>query len=133
MLAGLAGGITFFIMGWLIYGMVLANYMAGHSNPAITRPLNEMIWWALILSNLSWAFLLTIIYEWSNVRSWMVGASRGAILGLFLAISIDFGFYAMYTMYTSVAPLIIDILASVVMFAVVGAVIGWVLNKRGKR
>ena len=129
-LAGIAGGVAFFIMGWLIYGMLLANYMVAHGNPAIMRPMQEMIWWALILSNLVWGFLLSIIFAWSSVNTLLSGARRGAIFGLLLSLAMDFGFYSMYTMYSSLAPVAVDIVASVVMFMIVGAVIGWILGKR---
>lgn len=132
LIAGIAGGIAFFILGWLIYGMVLSSYMQSQSNPAIMRPMAEMKWWALIISNLVWGFLLAFIYDWSNVRTLSSGAGKGAILGLTLAIAMDLGFYSMYTMFSGLTPVIIDIVASVVMFTITGAVIGWVYSRNVK-
>ena len=56
----LFGGIAFFFLGWLVWGILLMNYTMENSNTALNRPDNEMIWWALILSNLVLAALQTL-------------------------------------------------------------------------
>jgi hypothetical protein len=129
LIAGIAGGVTFFILGWLIYGIILSAYMQSQSNPAIMRPMAEMKWWALILSNLTQGFLVAIIYGWANVRTLSSGAGKGAILGLILAISMDLGLYSMYTLFSGLSPVVIDTIASVVMFALTGTVVGWIYSR----
>ena len=58
----------------------------------------------------------------------MSGAKVGAILGLLIAIWMDMNFYAMSTMYTSINPIIVDILVSAVYFALGGGIIAWVMG-----
>ncbi len=132
LIAGIAGGATFFILGWLIYGMILSSYMQSQSNPAIMRPMSEMKWWALIISNLAQGFLFAIVYDWSNVKTLSSGAGKGAILGLILAIAMDLGLYSMYTMFSGLSPVVIDAVASVVMFTVTGAVVGWIYSRNSQ-
>ena len=129
LVGGIVGGVAFFLLGWLIYGILLAGYFAANGNPSIMRPMDQMIWWALILSNLSWGFVLAIIFSWSNTSGWMAGAKKGAIFGLMTALAIDLGYYAMSTMYSSVAPILVDIIATIVMVGIGGSLIAWAMSK----
>jgi len=129
LVAGIAGGVLFFLMGWLIYGIILANYAAGQGNSEFMRPMSEMKWWALIISNLCCGFLFAFIFDWSKIRSLSSGAAKGAILGLLLAIATDLGLYSMYTMFSGFAPVIVDIVSSVVMFTMTGALVGWIFSR----
>lgn len=128
LVGGIVGGIAFFFLGWLIYGILLAGYMAANGNASIMRPMEQMIWWALVLSNLIWGFLLAIVFSWSNTIGWMAGAKKAAIFGLLLGLSMDLGFYAMSTMYSNMTAMFVDILASVVMTTIAGAIIAWAMS-----
>jgi hypothetical protein len=129
LVGGIVGGVTFFFLGWLIYGILLSGFMAANSNTCIVRPMEQMIWWALILSNLGWGFLLAIIFNWSNTSGWVAGAKKGVIFGLLSSISIDLGYYSMSTMYSNITAILVDILATVVMVGIGGVVIGWAMSK----
>ncbi len=126
---GIAGGIVFFLLGWLIYGVILAGYMAKASNQCAMRPMDQMIWWALILANLGWGFTLAIVFDWSKTLGWKAGAIRGAIFGFLTSFSIDLSYYSMSTMYLKTGAVCVDILATVVMVAIGGAVIASVMGK----
>lgn len=82
------------------------------------KPMEQMIWWALILSNLGWGFLFAVIFGWSNTSGWMAGAKKGAIIGLLTSLSIDFSYYSMTTMFSNMTALLVDILATVVMLTI---------------
>jgi hypothetical protein len=123
LVGGIVGGVAFFFLGWLIYGILLAGYMAANGNTCIMRPMDQMIWWALILSNLMWGFLLAVIFNWSKTNGWMEGAKKAAIFGLLIGLSIDLGYYAMSTMYLNMTAIVVDVIASVVMTTIGGAVI----------
>jgi hypothetical protein len=128
LVGGIVGGVVFFFLGWLIYGILLAGYMAANGNTSIMRPMDQMIWWALIFANLGWGFTLAIVFDWSKNSGWMAGAKKGAIFGLMTSLSIDLGYYAMSTMYSSMMPVLVDILATVVMVAIGGAIIARVMD-----
>lgn len=128
LIGGLAGGVAFFLLGWLIYGILLADYYAANTNQCAMRPMTDMVMWAMIISNLVAGFLVAIIFSWSNTSGMMSGAKVGAILGLLIAIWMDMNFYAMSTMYTSINPIIVDILVSAVYFALGGGIIAWVMG-----
>jgi hypothetical protein len=129
---GIIGGIVYFLLGWLIYGIILSKYMAANGNPCIMRPMEQMIWWALIISTFCSGFLLAVIFNWANVAGWMEGAKKAALFGLIFSLAIDLGQYSMSTMFLTTAVLLVDVIAGTVMTAVVGAVIAWVMGKTGK-
>jgi fluoride ion exporter CrcB/FEX len=125
---GIAGGLAYFLLGWVIYGMALAGFMASHTNQCAIRPMEEMLWWAMILSNLIGGILLAMIISWAGSSSPGGGAKTGAIVGLLMGLCVDLSFYSMSTMYNDVSAVAVDILAYTVMSAIAGAVIGWVMG-----
>jgi hypothetical protein len=66
-------GIAFFFLGWLVWGILLAGMMESMYNPALNRPENEMIWWAMIVSNLTLALMVTLVLNWASAKSVMDG------------------------------------------------------------
>ncbi len=127
LLGGIVGGLAFFLLGWLIYGMLLGDFMTAHGNQCAMRPMEEMIWWAIIASNVVGALLLAVILDWSNRTGLAEGAKVGAIIGLLLGLSMDLSFYSMSTLFLDLQGLIVDILIYTIMSAIAGAVIGWVM------
>jgi arginine exporter protein ArgO len=126
----LVGGTTFFLLGYLIYGMALSSFFMQHSlAPAGSmKTMNEIVWWALILGNLASAALLTYIFlKLGNITSFGSGASTGAAIGFFLALSMDLIRFA--TENTSdLTATFTDVLVGIVMTAIAGGVIGAVLG-----
>jgi hypothetical protein len=125
LIGGLIAGVAFFLLGWLIYGMLLMDIMAPYGNPACMRPEAEMSMVMMILSNLVWGWVFALILSKWPVSNFSNGASAGAILGGALALAIDLGMYAYSTMYNSMTGIAIDVVANVVMCAIVGGIIGW--------
>lgn len=131
-LGGLAGGVTFFFLGWLLFGILLRDFYQGNGNHCMDRPDEEMIWWALIGSNLGWGLFLALIFEWTNTSGWMEGLKKGGILGGIIAVSMDLSFYSMTTMYIGKRLIVGDILANIVFTAIGGAIIAMVMGKNAK-
>ena len=50
--AGVIGGIVYFLLGWLIYGMLMSDFFEANSGSAtgVMRADDEMIMWALALA-----------------------------------------------------------------------------------
>jgi hypothetical protein len=133
-LAAILGGVAYFLLGWIIYGMLLMKFMTSHSGlPAdiqskVFRPQAEMNMGLMIVSNLLYGFLMATILNWGNARSAMAGAKMAGIVGLLVAASFDLMFYSMSYMYTPIG-LITDIIAAAVWAGLGGAVVGWILGK----
>ena len=129
----LAGGITFFFLGYLIYGMALANFFTNHTTTVsgAMKSMNELVWWALILGNLAMGALLTyVILKLGNIGSFGSGAGTGAAIGLFVSLSRDLIRFATENSFDMTA-MIVDVLIGVVMAAIAGGVIGAFIG-RGK-
>ena len=87
----LVGGIVFFLLGYLLYGMLLASFFKQHSTAVAgsMKTMEEFVWWALILSNLAWGALLTYIFlKIGNIQSFGSGARLGLTIGFFMALVI---------------------------------------------
>lgn len=116
------GGITFFILGWLVYGILLAGFMAANSNACAARPNNEMVWWAIILSNLILGFLVSLILKWSGAKAIADGFKTGALIGLLIGLYVDLMSYSMTTMFNFQAMLV-DVVVFTCLIAIIGLVI----------
>ena len=117
------GGITYFLLGWLIWGILLMNFMSANMNQCAARPANDMVWWALILSNLSGALLLTLVLSWSKARSIIDGLKYGALFGILFGTLVDLSFWSMTTMFHNFGVLLVDVLVSTIVFAITGMII----------
>jgi len=124
----IAGGVAFFLLGWLIYGMLLTEFMKANYNQCAMKPMEDMIWWAMILSNLVWALLYAMLFSWTNTSTLMSGAKMGFIIGFLIILSFDLSFYAMSNMFFGRRALCVDILAGTITSTIGGAVIGWVMG-----
>jgi hypothetical protein len=86
-----------------------------------------MIWWALIVGNIAFGFLMSYILNKAGANSAGSGAGVGAVVGLLSAIGFDCMMYSMMDMMDTTA-MGVDIAASTVVNAIVGAIIGWYLG-----
>lgn len=127
------GGVTYFILGFLIYGIALAGTMEAYSNAACMRPMEGMIWWSLILGNLGYASLMTYVFlKAGNVNSFGSGAQTGMVVALLTCVAIDFVMFATSSMMNDVTGIAIDVIAGTVMGTLAGGVIGVVLGMGNK-
>ncbi|MCX6239763.1 MAG: hypothetical protein NTY07_19830 [Bacteroidia bacterium] len=128
LLGGIAGAVTFFILGWLIYGVLLIDYMTTNYNQCAARPMEDMIWWAMILSNLAFGFLLSIVFSWSNTKGMMAGAKVAGVIGLLLSLSFDFSIYSMSNVFFNLITVFVDIIAYTIMSVIGGIVVALVMG-----
>lgn len=134
LISGIAGGIAAFFAGWLIYGMLLMEFMAQNSGSAtgVMRADADMVWWALVAGNLLTGILYSYIFNrWANINTLSAGLSAGAIIGLIMGAAFDLTMYGTSNIM-ALKGIWVDIAASAVMGAITGAVVGWV-NGIGKK
>jgi len=132
-IGALVGGVSMFLLGWLIYGVLLSSVMEELWTGCNARPMEEMIWWAMIASNLVWGLLLAVVLDWSGSITMGAGAKVGAVLGLLCVLGFDLGMYSMTTMFSGATILVLDVLSNMVMFAVAGLLVAWVMGKMGPK
>ena len=128
-LGTVVGGLVLFLLGYLVYGVLFASFFATNVGTAtgVTRePFNFV---ALLLGQLAFAAILTMIFSWSAVRSAGQGAKIGALAGLLFFLGIDLTLYAT-TNVQNLAASLVDALLAALLFAVSGAVIASVARPK---
>lgn len=126
---GLAGGIAFFFLGWVVYGMLLMDFMSSHSRRSDAfRSEADMIFWAMIVGNLAYGFLVSFVVNRTENSTVAQGASTGFITGLLYASAVNFVMYAQIDLFGK-KVMAVDILTMAVLTAVIGALIAWVGSK----
>jgi hypothetical protein len=131
-MATLAGFVVFFIMGWLLYGMLLSSFFAENVGSAtgVYRADMEMVWWALCLGNVLQAYLLVYIFgKWANITTFGGGLQTGAMIGLIIGFGHDLTMYGTSNISNLTATLV-DPLVMAVMMGVSGGVIGVMLGRK---
>ena len=132
--ATIAGGIAFFVLGFVIYGLIL--------DPLVMRPnmnvyaglMKEMPdWIPLILSNMVSALLLAYIFDkWAGIRTFMGGLKGGAVVFFLMSLSFQLMFLAFWNLTKNYIPSVADVAGSTVLGAIGGGVIGQVLGMMNK-
>ena len=131
----LVGGIAFFFLGYLIYGVALANFFSQHSIAVSgsMKTMNEIVWWALILGNLASGALLTYIFlKLANINSFGSGARTGAAIGFFMSLSMVLIRFATEN-GSDLTATFTDVLVQTVMTAIAGGIIAAVLGMGKKQ
>jgi hypothetical protein len=134
LIAAIVGGIFFFLLGWLIFGVLLAGSMEDGMNESmklVYREMDAFVYWAMGLSNFLTALLLALILNRFGVNTFMKGAVAGLWIGLLVVLAYDFSMYAQTTMY-DMNIILMDAGMSAIMTALVAGVIGFMLG-RGKK
>jgi len=117
------GGIAFFLLGWLVWGILLMDFSKANYNQTIYLPDDGMIWWAMIASNLVLALLVTLAMNWAGAKSITDGLKLGAIVGGLYALTTDLGMYSMTTVILNLTAVVVDTLAYAAVTAVIGLII----------
>ncbi len=128
--ATVAGGVTFFILGFVIYGLILDEMVMKPNLNTYPGLMNETpVWAPLILANLVSAFLLAFIFDkWASISTFMGGLQGGAIVWFLISLSFQLMFLAFWNLSKNYTPHIADVIGSTVLGAVGGGVIGAVLG-----
>jgi len=125
LLAGIVAGVVYFLLGWVVYGMLLTSYMTDNTLAGTMRDEKEMVWWALILGNLTSGFLLAYILGKAGASTPGSGAVIGLVVGLLMALAFDLTMYGTSKIITNAQFIGVDVIVSAVMSAITGAVVGW--------
>jgi hypothetical protein len=124
----IAGGIVFFLLGWLVYGILLANFMhhhVGYAGTVIEK--KDMDYVFLAAGQLLMGALLAWIFIKAGINTLAGGLVAGAVIGLLLSSAVDFTMYGT-TNVLSKTGILADVAASTVISAIAGAVIGAVMG-----
>ncbi len=133
-ISGIAGGVTAFLLGYLFYGLLLADFFTQHVGAAgnTMRSMDAMVWWSLILGNLFYGLLISYIFNmWASIDTLSTGAFAGAVILFLMSAAVDFSIYGTSTI-ASLTGTVADIAVSTVIGSITGAAVGLV-NRFGKK
>lgn len=131
LVGGVIGGIVFFLLGWLLYGILLTDTMAQYSNAACSKPMEQMNMGLMVAGNLFWGLAFSyILSNWNGTMSVATGGTVGAIVGLLIGVAYDLMMYSTTTMMNSMTGVAIDVVVSAIMCGIAGAAIGWWLARK---
>ena len=119
----IAGAIVFFLLGWLVYGILLQDFMRHHLGHVGIIGRKDMKFTFLIAGQVVQGLLFTYILLKANVSSLVGGLIMGAVLGFLMAVAVDFTMYGT-SIVMSKYGMLADVIASTVISAIAGAVIG---------
>jgi len=133
-IGGIVGGILFFLLGWLIYGKLMAGFFMDHPGEVaiVERAQNDMQFLYISLGSLFQGFLLAFIFVKANVGTAVSGFITGGVVGGLSVAGIDCIMYGTSKMLSKMA-MAGDIVAAAVMSAVIGAIVGLVMGMGKKQ
>ena len=127
LLASLAGGIIFFVTGFVFYGVLLHDFMVASSAAGVMKETPDF--GPLILSQLIFgAFLTMVLRRWPGAGTLVQGAKAGAVLVLLLGLGFSLVQYAtMNVIEAAVVP--VEAVVASIRGALAGGAIGAVLSR----
>jgi hypothetical protein len=132
---GVTGGVILFLLGWLIYGVLLVGFYSTNAGTAtgVNKSMEEMNMGLIFLANLSWGFLMSfILSRWTRPKSIADGLKTGALVGILSGSGFDLLTYATTNIMT-INGAIVDIVAWAFMLGIASMAIVAVTRIAGKR
>lgn len=129
-LSVLAATVVAFLGGWLVFGVIFADYYMSHTNEAakiLMKDPPEM--WAIAIANLAWSVLITYVLEKTGGNTFLKGFMTGAWVSFLTMVVFDISMYAFWNMY-DLGFIFVDILIGTIFWGIVGGVAGAVLGSK---
>ena len=118
---GIVGGISFFLLGWITYGMLLKAYFPQEEG-------SENLTF-IFLGSMSYGFLFGWIFQLNEgIGKCVSGIKAGFGIGLFTTLYVLF-FQAMNQPQIDVQLMVIDTLTMLIISALMGAIVAVVNGK----
>ncbi|HEY0047298.1 MAG TPA: hypothetical protein VGB44_11360 [Flavobacterium sp.] len=115
--SGFAGGLIYFLLGWLFYGIIFKEQFPEDGD-------GNMVF--IFLGCMSFGFLIAYVNSrWANLVTAIAGAKAGAAIGLFVGLLANF-FMRAQTPEVDYQNFILDLVITIIMAAITGAVIALV-------
>jgi hypothetical protein len=135
-LATVVGAVVQFLLGWLVYGVILAGFMESHTHhfEGLMKDMNTASFMILIFcSGLVMSFLIASIFQrWAKIKTFVDGFVGGLWFGFLFALSMDLYYLAAMNLMSK-KGLLVDIICSTIITGIVGGIIGWILGMGKKQ
>ncbi len=131
-LSTLIGGIAYFLLGWLVYGILFQDALAIAPEFAekVQYPDEHIKISLMFASCIVWAALFTFIFmRWANISTFVGGLKAGALLGTLITLSSLLGLAAQFKIW-SLASIPMELVANIICSALMAGLIGWFLGRK---
>ena len=133
LVATIVGSITIFLLGYLIFGILLAPYtkMGEIQYNGLRKVPPDFL--LLMLKNIVQAFLLVYIFEYlAEIRTFLGGMKVGAIIMFLTTLSLNLNLLSIMNLHNGYTANILDVVGETVRMALGGGVMGAVLGLMDK-
>ena len=129
-IAAVVGAISAFLLGYVVWGMLLTGYFQENTYQyeGMMLPEAEFKLWAIFLSNLANAILYAWLFNRMNVTSFGSGFQIGAIINLLFSFGLVMMFYSMMNWYKGPAVMVVELVVNSLFGGVIGGIIALVLG-----
>lgn len=124
--AVVAAGIVMFLVGFLLYGVLLMGFFESNAVAGVMKDPPEWLW--LVLGQFVTAWILFLVLCWAGAASVAEGAKKGAVFGLLWSLGYGLTMYGTANV-ANLTVTLVDPLVAAVIFGAAGAVIGMILGK----
>lgn len=137
LVSGIVGAIAMFILGFLIWGLLLHSYFdSTMTATAKSVMLEQPNFVPLAIAQIVFGILFAYIFDkWASISTFVGGMTGGAILMFGLSLGWDLQMTAFFKdmhVGSPYVPLVVDVLAATVFGALSGGVIGQVIGMMKK-
>ena len=128
LVAAIVGGLVMFCIGGLVFGFLLGEYFRANTIEYAGLVKDPPLMWLIFLFNVVWAWIIAYVMEYGGRSGVAEGAKIGAILLFAITLGLDIEFEAFMNVHRSFSPMLVQLAIVIVMGAISGAVIGWVVG-----
>ena len=132
LLGTLVGGVAFFFLGFLFYGLLFMDFFLNNAGSATGVYKEEPEYVTLILGNLATAFFFTYIFiRFGNVGSFGDGLKTGATIGFINSLGFNLIMLGTANISTLTSSAV-DVVVFTTMGAIAGGIIGIMIRDKGE-
>ncbi|MCW5899003.1 MAG: hypothetical protein KIT10_07010 [Flavobacteriales bacterium] len=134
LLSGLLATVVNLVLHAVAFTVVLNDVYRTH--PAVSaefqaqlsRPMEEMIVWAMIATSIAMGFLIALVMKWSGARTFPQGVKQGGLFAFLFWSAVNFGLYSSSNHFSTVA-VFADLISSSLIMTIAAACAAWVLGR----
>lgn len=127
------GAAFYMIIGWVVFEYFLGSYMELNTLnvDGFRKTEKEASLLMLFISCFAYSTLLSIIYGvWAGITHFKTGVKAGALIGVLVAIMANTYWYSTSHYFSTIYPLLVDVLAAGLTVGLTGGVIAWWLGRK---
>ena len=128
LLAVLTGTVVLFVLGVLLYVVILGGFYESNLGTATNVLRDVPIPWAMVVAHVGLAALITYVLLQARAFTFGAGLKIGASFGLLFGIAIAFDLYAV-TNWSNVTVALVEPFVTAFRLTAASAAVAWVLGK----